>query len=77
MGIPATQAIRTEVLAARRPDTVGNQMTTVAQAANQPSEPAAHLKLRSLQHLPHPKHRAYLHRPAPQVPLQRKKAASG
>ena len=77
MGIPATQAIRTEVLAARRPDTVGRQMITVAQAANQPLEPAAHLNLRKPQHLPHPKHRAYLHRPAPQVPHQRKKAASG
>ena len=77
MGIPATQAIRTEVLAARRPDTVGNQMPTVAQAANQPSEPVAHLTLRNPQHLPHLKHRAHLHRPAPQLPRQRKKAASG
>ena len=65
MGILATQAIRSEVLAARRPDTVGNQMPTVAQAANQPSEPAAHLTLRNSQHPPHPKHRAHLHRTAP------------
>lgn len=77
MGIPATQAIRTEVLAARRPGTVGRQTPTVAQAANLPLEPAAHLHLRSRQHLLHLHHRAYLHRPARQVPHQRKKAAFG
>ena len=77
MGIPATQTIRTEVLAVRRLDTVERQTPTVAQVANLPSEPAAHLHLRSRQHLLHLNHRAHLHRPARQVPHQRKKAAFG
>ena len=77
MGIPATQTIRTEVLAVRRPDTVERQTPTVAQVANLSSEPAAHLHLRSRQHLLHLNHRAYPDRPARQVPHQRKKAAFG
>ena len=77
MGTPVTQAIRSEVLAARRPDTVERQTPTVAQAANLPLEPAAHLHLRSRQHLLHLNHRAHLHRAAQEVPHQRKKAAFG
>ena len=64
--------IHTEVPVALRPDTVEVQTPTVVQAANQPSEPAAHPRLRN----PHRLNPQQLAQQAAR-PQPRKKVASG
>lgn len=63
---PATQMIHTEVPVALRPDTVEVQTPTVVQAANQPSEPAAHPRLRNPNHRQRARQAAH-HQPRMQV----------